>query len=409
MSAETWLSLIVGIVLFNFILTQLLDWLNLKAWRPEVPEMVSDYFTLEKLQKAHDYDLENKRLSFLSSSLSIIVTLSLLYFGGFGWLSDWAFSHVWNPIWSALLFFGVLFFGSSLLGIPFQLYRTFKIEEKYGFNKTTMGLFWIDLIKKYVLTIVIIGPLVASLIWIYLETQEYFWLYAWFVVAGFLMLTMMFYASLILPLFNKLTPLRTGELREKIEAFCQRENFPLDELFIMDASKRSAKGNAFFSGLGKKKRIVLFDTIVQKHPTDELVAILAHEIGHFKKKHTRTMTFLALTQTFIMFYLLSLVIKDEALSLALGGSKTSFVLGVIGFSFLYSPLSLGLGLLINALSRKNEFEADAFAKEKTSAEPMKEALKRLSAENLSNLYPHPLYVKAYHSHPPLLERLKALG
>jgi STE24 endopeptidase len=282
------------------------------------------------------------------------------------------------------------------------------IEEKFGFNKTTPRTFVLDKLKGYLLGIIIGGGLLGLIIFIYRETGNNFWWMAWLAVAAFMMFATMFYASIILPLFNKLTPMPEGELRTAIENYCKKVNFKLNNLFVMDGSKRSSKANAFFSGLGPKKKIVLFDTLIEKHTTDELVAVLAHEIGHYKKKHTRTGLILGLAQSGLMLFILSLFLGNDELAKAMGASESSFHINALAFGILYSPLSEILGILGNILSRKHEYEADEYAKTTFSGNALAEALKKLSVDNLSNLTPHPAYVFVHYSHPTLLQRLKAL-
>ncbi|MBN4062508.1 M48 family metallopeptidase, partial [Bacteroidales bacterium AH-315-I05] len=276
------------------------------------------------------------------------------------------------------------------------------------FNRTTVKTYIFDKIKSAILGAIIGGGLFSLFVWFYETAGEYFWLYAWALVTVFMLFMAMFYSSLIVPLFNKLTPLEEGGLRTEIEDYCKKVGFKLNNLFVIDGSKRSTKANAFFSGLGPKKKIVLYDTLIEKHTNDELLAVLAHEVGHYKKKHTRTSIFISVLQTGLTLYLLSLMINLPQFSIALGAEKQSFHIGIIVFGMLYSPLSMILGLGMNILSRKNEFEADAYAKETYKGEPLRTALKKLSVDNLSNLTPHAAYVFFHYSHPPLLKRLKAL-
>ncbi len=334
--------------------------------------------------------------------------LAMLLFGGFAWLDEHVRMYTSNPIWMAIIFFGVLGIASDIIGTPFSLYHTFVIEEKFGFNKTTIKTFILDKIKGYLLAAIIGGGLLAFIVWIYGITGKYFWLYAWGVMAVFMMFATMFYASIILPLFNKFTPLPEGELRSAIEAYCSKVGFKLNNLFVMDGSKRSSKANAFFSGLGSSKKIVLYDTLINNHTTDELVAVLAHEIGHYKKKHTRTGLIVGFFQTGLMLFILSLFLGNPALAEALGAKQSSFHLNILVFGMLYSPLSEILGILMNMLSRKHEYEADNFAKTTFNGEALASALKKLSVNNLSNLKPHPAYAFVHYSHPTLLERLAEL-
>ncbi|MDD4755943.1 MAG: M48 family metallopeptidase, partial [Prolixibacteraceae bacterium] len=291
---------------------------------------------------------------------------------------------------------------------PFSLYDIFVIEEKYGFNKTNLKTFILDKIKGWLLGAIIGGGLMAFIIFIYQKTQSMFWIYAWLTISAFSIFMAMFYSNLIVPLFNKQTPLEEGELRNSISRFANSVGFKLDNIYVINGSKRSSKANAYFTGLGAKKRVVLYDTLIEEMETDEIVAVLAHEIGHYKKKHVLHGIFISLLQSGIMLFLFSLLIDSPLLSKALGVEKPNFHIGMISFGILYSPVSFVLGILINMLSRKNEFQADAFAAENYDPTALSSALKKLSGRNLSNLTPHPLYVFFNYSHPPLLERLKKL-
>jgi STE24 endopeptidase len=310
---------------------------------------------------------------------------------------------------SNLFFFGILFIVSDILSTPFSVYNTFVIEEKYGFNKSTVKLFVMDKLKGYVLAIIIGGLVISLLLFLIQQLDTSFWWIFWIIISVLIVCMNMFYTSLLLPLFNKLTPLGEGELKNAIQAYCRKENFPVDNIYIMDGSKRSNKANAFFSGFGKKKKIVLFDTLVDQHSIPELIAILAHEAGHFKKKHIIQMMVLSVFQIGVYLFLLSLLIKNENLSIALGATGNSIALNLIGFGLLFSPLSSLTGILVNLLSRKNEYEADAFAAQTSSAADLGVALKNLSKKNLSNLTPHPAYVFLNYSHPPVTQRLDAMG
>lgn len=297
---------------------------------------------------------------------------------------------------------------SDILTLPFQLYSTFVIEEKYGFNKTTIKTFFSDKLKGYFLAVLIGAPLLALLIFLVQSVGPSFWIWFSLIAAVFILFMNMFYTTLILPLFNKLTPLPDSELKTAIREFAKKVSFPLDNIFVIDGSKRSSKANAFFSGIGRKKKIVLYDTLLQKHSTEELVAVLAHEVGHFKKKHIVWGFVLSITQVVLTLFILSLMVYSEELSFALGGSQLSLHLNLVAFTILYAPISGMTGLFMSLYSRKNEFEADAYAAETYSGPALARALKTLSVDSLSNLYPHPWYVFFHYSHPPLLKRLEAI-
>jgi STE24 endopeptidase len=402
-------TLIIAIVVLDFVVDKYLDYLNLKNWSPELPKEAEGIYDADKYRKSMEYYKVNHRFGLLTSSLSFIVLLVILFLGGFGWLDSNVHALTTHPVWSALLFFAILGIASDLLSTPFSIYHTFVIEERFGFNKTTVNTFILDKLKAYLLGAIIGGGLLALVVLIYQKTGNNFWWLAWLVMAAFMMFATMFYASIILPLFNKLTPLPQGELRIAIENYCSKVNFRLNNLFVMDGSKRSSKANAFFSGLGPKKKIVLFDTLIEKHTTDELVAILAHEIGHYKKKHTRTGLLLGLAQSGMMLFILSLFLGNDELAKAMGADQSSFQVNMLAFGILYSPMSEILGILGNMLSRRHEYEADSYARSTYNGNALATALKKLSVDNLSNLNPHPAYVFVHYSHPTLLQRLRALN
>lgn len=408
MSSTTILYIILGILSFDFILERVLDILNLKNWSPQLPKVLEGIYEEEKYFKSQEYQREKYRLSFFSSTLSFAGSFLMIYLGGFAWLDEYVRNYTEHPIALALLFFGIIMLASSVISLPFSYYSTFVIEEKYGFNRTTLKTFLLDLIKGGMLSVLLGGGILALLIWIYLQTTTNFWWMAWAVVAAFMVFMNMFYSSLIVPMFNKQTPLEEGELRDAIREFSQKVGFQLDNIFVMDGSKRSSKGNAYFSGLGAKKRIVLFDTLINELSTEEVVAVLAHEIGHYKKKHTLSGMIFSLLQTGFLFYLFSLFVGNPLLSEALGAEQVAFHLGLIAFGILFSPISTFIGLGMNLWSRKNEYEADEFAKENYSGQALGSGLIRLSVSALSNLTPHKAYVFFYYSHPTLLQRLKAI-
>lgn len=408
MTSSSILYIILGISIISYLFDQFLDYLNLKAQRKDIPSEIADFYDKEKYQKSLDYQADQQRFSFISSAFSFTLSLLMLLFGGFGWLDGILRPLIGNEILLALAFFGVIMIVSDILGIPFQWYSTFVIEEKYGFNKTTVKTFILDKLKGYVLGVVIGGVLLSVLLYLIHTMGPNFWIWFGVIAATFILVINMFYTSLFLPLFNKLTPLEDGALKTAIEAFAKKVNFPLGNIFVMDGSKRSAKANAFFSGIGKKKKIVLYDTLITNHTTEELVAVLAHEVGHFKKKHIIWSYLISIVQVFLVLFVLSLMIFNEDLSIALGGRVQAIHLNLIAFGILFSPISGITGLFMSLLSRKNEFEADAYAKETFDGNALANALKKLSVDSLSNLYPHPAYVFFHYSHPPLLQRLKAL-
>ncbi|MBU1013869.1 MAG: M48 family metallopeptidase [Bacteroidetes bacterium] len=408
MSAEVLFVIVLTVIIFDYLLEQFLDFLNARYWSDKLPDELKGIYDAEKYKKSQEYAKAKRKISTLLNTLSTLLIIGLFWWKGFVILDDYLRIITQNQILLGLLFFGIIGFLADILSIPFDLYNTFIIEEKFGFNKTTMRTYVIDKLKGWLLAAVLGGGLLALIIWIYLETTSLFWLFAWGLIGIFMIFMSMFYSNLIVPLFNKQVPLADGELRNAIEKFAVKAGFALDNIYVIDGSKRSSKANAYFSGFGPKKRIVLFDTLIQNHTVEELVAVLAHEIGHYKKKHTYLGLGISLVQTGFMFFILSLFIGNPLLSEALGSSNISFHIGVLVFAILYSPVSLVLGLLTNFLSRKHEFEADQFASEKYDADSLGNALKKLSVNNLNNLKPHPIYVFFYYSHPPLLQRLEAI-
>lgn len=405
---QTIFYIIVAIILFDYLLERFLDYLNGTRRSPELPKELEGIYEAEKYRKSQEYEKVKSRFSLFSSSLSLVAMLLILFLGGFGWLDNFVRGYTENPILMALMFFCILGLAADILSTPLSIYSTFVIEQKFGFNKTTPKTFLFDKIKGWLLAAIIGGGILALVAWIYESTGDWFWLIAWAVIGGFTIFMTMFYSNLIVPLFNKQEPLEDGSLRSKIEAFAQQVGFKLQNIFVMDGSKRSTKANAYFTGLGAKKRIVLFDTLINDHTDEELVSVLAHEIGHYKKKHTLTGTILSIAQMGIMLFILSLFLENPVLSGALGAKEISFHMSILAFGLLYGPISMVLGLIMNLISRKNEFAADRYAGENYSSKPLQDALKKLSVNHLSNLRPHPAYVFFYYSHPPLLQRLKAL-
>ncbi len=408
MTPEEWLYLIVGIVSVDYVVDQGLDYLNLRHSKTKLPEKLEGLYEADEYARSQQYQKAKAKFGFVTSAFSTLLTLLVLSLGLFGWLDAWLRDSIDDPILLSLSFFGVLFLLSDWVNIPFAYYATFVLEERFGFNKTTLKTFITDKLKGYLLIALIGGGLGYALLWIIRELGAQFWLYGLGLVSLFMLVMNLFYTSLILPLFNKLKPLEDGELKEQIVAYSNSVGFPLKNIFVIDGSKRSTKANAFFSGLGKQKKIVLYDTLIEKHTTEELVAVLAHEVGHYKKKHIVMSLLISVVQLAITFYVLSLFMFNENLSLALGGNQLAVHLNFIAFGLLYTPISRLTGLLMNALSRKNEYEADAFAASTYAAQPLMTALKKLSASSLSNLSPHPAYVFVHYSHPPLLQRLEAM-
>lgn len=405
---QTILFIILFLVVFSFAFDTILSWLNLKSQPADIPDSVAAFYDRNKYRKSQEYHKHRTKFSFITSGFSFLLSVAMLYFGWFGLIDELLRPYIQNEILLALAFFGVLMLASDMLTLPFQWYSTFVIEEKYGFNKTTVKTFVTDKLKGYLIGVILGGGLLSLLIYLIKTVGPDFWILFSVLAAIFILLVNMFYTSVFLPLFNKLTPLPDGELKTAIEAFSKKINFPLDNIFVIDGSKRSNKANAFFSGIGRKKKIVLYDTLIANHTTDELVAVLAHEVGHYKKKHIIWGYFLSVIQVVFTLFILSLMVQSENVSLAMGGSQPAIHLNLLAFGILFSPISGLTGLFMSMYSRKNEYEADAYAKETFSGAALADALKKLSVDNLSDLYPHPLYVFFHYSHPPLLKRLAVI-
>jgi STE24 endopeptidase len=401
--------IIIGLLVADFIFERWLEFLNSTRWSDQLPEEVKGIYDAEKYSQQQAYEKVNFRFSLITSSFSFLVMLLMFLLSGFAWVNSIALSVSANPIWVALIFFGILMLVSDLINTPFSVYDTFVIEQKFGFNKTTPKTFVLDKLKGYLIGAFIGGGLLALIIYIYQLTTTSFWIYAWLVISGFSVFMVLFYSNLIVPLFNKQTPLPEGELKSAIKEFSSTVGFRLDNIYVIDGSKRSTKANAYFTGFGAKKRIVLYDTLINDLSTKELVAVLAHEIGHYKKHHVLWSLLLGILQTGIVLFIFSLFVGSPELSGALGVENPSFHIGLIAFGILYSPISMFTGLAMNIFSRKNEYEADAFAAQYWEGEELASALKKLSVKNLSNLIPHPAYVFFHYSHPTLLQRLKALN
>jgi STE24 endopeptidase len=400
--------LIIIIPVTGFIIERVLEYLNTTMWSDHLPERLNGICDEEEYSKSQHYDRDNKKLSFWSSSFNLAVIIAMIVAGGFAFTDSLVRGATQNMIIIALFFFALIGLASDLINIPFSYYDTFVIEKKYGFNKMSIRTFITDHLKSWLLALVVGGPVLGLITWFYYKAGHNFWLYAWALITLFTVFMNFFYSELIVPIFNKQTPLEPGSLRDRIEEFASKTGFRLRNIYVIDGSKRSTKSNAYFSGFGSKKRIVLYDTLLKEMTEGEIVAVLAHEIGHYKKKHVILSLFLSFILTGLMLFLFSVVVDNPLLSQALGSDKQGFHLGLIVFGILYSPLSLLIGLIANSISRKNEFAADRFAKENGQAEMLTSALKKLSVKNLSNMMPHPVYVFFHFSHPPLLSRLEEL-
>ena len=403
------LEALVLIVLATFVLESILDELNQRSAQNAPDPLVAHLYDAKERDRSISYGRERNQLGLLMGAVTTVAMILALAFGWFADLDAFISERVDNSILVSLFFIGALGFISWILSLPFAIRSTFVIEAKYGFNKSTPKTFILDTVKGTVVGVLIGGALLGAVIWLYERFTDRFWLYAWLLVAGFSIFMFMFGTKLILPLFNKLTPLEDGELKSDIAKYCQSQGYALGNLFVMDGSKRSTKANAFFSGMGKSKTIVLFDTLIEKLSREEIVAVLAHEIGHYKRKHTLAMFIASNLQSLAIFALLGWALQYDELSRALGAQEGKFHLSALTFFLLLTPLQLLLGLLNNSLSRRNEFDADDFAALTYKREPMRSALSKISTDSLANLTPHPLYVAFNYTHPPLVERLKNVG
>ena len=408
MTAQTLFYIIIAILTVNFIIDKILDALNARHFKDPIPSELDDVFDEEAYQKSMNYKLANYKFGIWSSLFSFVLTIGFLWFNGFEWVDQLARNYSSHPIIVALLFFGIIMIASDVLSTPFSYYKTFVIEEQFGFNKTSKATFIKDKIKGLVMLVVIGGSILALIVWIYQLTQERFWIYAWIVITLFTVFMNMFYAKLIVPIFNKQTPLENGNLRDKISNYAASVGFNLNHIFVIDGSKRSTKANAYFSGFGKEKRVTLYDTLINDLDEEEIVAVLAHEVGHYKKQHIIVNLAISVLLTGLTLYLLSIFISNPLLSNAIGVSTPSFHAGLIAFGLLYSPISEITGLIMNYLSRKFEYQADNYAKSTYKAAPLISGLKKLSKSSLSNLTPHPAYVFMHYSHPTLLQRITQL-
>lgn len=400
--------IIIWLYVFEFLFSKTLSYLNTLNWSNQLPEELKDIYDAKKYEKSMDYEKTKYKFWNFSWMISFLFMLIILIFWWFWYLYDLVANFSNNEIFTTLYFFWIILVAQTIFSIPFSYYYTFVIEEKFWFNKSTKKLFLVDIIKWFLLSVILWWLILSLITWIYTKTENNFWLYTWLLITGFSIFMMMFYSSLIVPLFNKQTPLEDWELRTAIEDFSNKVWFKLDNIFVIDWSKRSSKANAYFSGFWPKKRIVLYDTLINDLSIEELVAVLAHEIGHYKRKHTFQMLAFSIVQTWIMFYILWLALKMTDISVAMWGQEKSFALWIIAFWILFTPISMIFWLFWNILSRRNEYQADEFAGINYNPTDLKNALIKLSRNNLSNLRPHPAYEFFNYSHPTVLKRIKAL-
>ena len=408
MTAQTLFYIIIGIIIVNFTKDKILDAINAKHYNDPIPEELEDVYDQDEYKKSQNYKAVNYKFGIWTSLFSFVLTLSFLLLDGFEYVDTIARSYSENPIIIALIFFGIIMIASDIITTPFGYYKTFVIEEKFGFNKTTKKTFVLDKLKGLLMTVFLGGGIIALIVWFYQITGNEFWLYAWGIVTVFTVFMNMFYSKLIVPLFNKQTPLEEGDLRNKISEYAESVGFNLEKIFVIDGSKRSTKANAYFSGFGSEKRVTLYDTLVNDLEDEEIVAVLAHEVGHYKKKHIIFNLVTSILLTGLTLYILSIFISNPLLSNAIGVEIPSFHVGLIAFGLLYSPISELTGLIMNYVSRVFEYQADDYAKNTYKAKPLITSLKKLSKNSLSNLTPHKAYVFMHYSHPTLLDRVRNL-
>ena len=406
---QTYYFIIIGALIVEYLLSTISSVLNMNSITSTIPDGFQEFYDDKKYSKSQEYLKDKTKLGLYSSTFSLILTLIVIHFGLFGFLDEFVRSNSTHYIISGLLFFGILFLINDILNIPFSLYSTFVVEEKYGFNKTSIHTYIADKCKGYGLTIVFGSAIMVPVFYFFNTFQDNGWWIAWALITAFMIAVQPLFVHVIAPMFNKFTPLEEGELKVAIEDFASKVNFPIGRIDVMDGSKRSAHSNAYFSGFGKSRRIALFDTLLDKHSTEEIVSVVAHEIGHYKKKHIITGTVLGVIETGIMLFIFNLFMNDSDLFAVFSVDTVSIYCGLVFFSMLYSPISMVTSIFTTAMSRKNEFEADAYALETTQKpEPLISMLKGLSASNLSHLTPHPLMVFLSYSHPPVVDRIAAV-
>lgn len=401
-------AVILAIFVIDFCFSRTLSLLNMHNAGAPVPDILADIYNKDRYAFQQRYLRTNAKFGWIIVTFRFVLILALLLCDGFAWLDALVRSWTTCELLVSLLFFGILFVANNLLILPFQIYIIFVIETKFGFNRTTVKTFVFDKLKNLLIKLLIGGVLFTAIILIYEQIPDYFWLVAWAVVSAFSLFMSLFYSELIVPLFNKQTPLEAGELRDAIEQFAHKANFGLKDIYVIDSSKRSTKANAYFTGWGHKKRIVLYDTLIKQLTTDEIVAVLAHEIGHNKRHHVPKNIALSLSINLLLFILLGWMLGNDALAQALGCQHASFHINLMAFLLLYTPVNTLLGLASNVLSRKHEYQADAFVKQNGYAPQLIAALKKIAAHALNNLTPHPWYVFVHYSHPTLYQRITAL-
>lgn len=406
---NVYLVVILGILISDYLLGLGVENLNLRAAVPQLPQEFKGVYDAGKYQQAQSYLKENTRLGIINDTVFILIIIPFILCAGFNYVDIAARGFNLGPIMTGLIFAAVLVFASQLFSIPFSVYRTFVIEEKYGFNRTTPKTFILDILKGWLLTIIIGGAALAGVLWFFIKAGGWAWVYCWGALSLFQLFLVFIAPVVIMPLFNKFVPLDDGELKTAIENYARRQDFKLKGVFKMDGSKRSTKTNAFFTGFGRNRRIVLWDTLIRKHTVDELVSVLAHEMGHYKRKHIQKHIAVSLFNTGLMFFIFSFFINNPGLFAAFSMENISIYAGLFFCGFLYTPINMAVGVAGNILSRQYEYESDAYAVAAyRQPAAMISALKKLSVDNLSNLTPHPLKVFLQYSHPPVLKRIEKI-
>ncbi len=403
--------LILTALVVNTALSLLADILNLTSLSPVLPKAFDGWYEPSEYARSQSYLRVNTRFGWVVSLFDLSVLLIFWFGGGFAWLDEWVRGFGYATLPSGLFYIGVLVALKTVLDLPFGLFATFVIEARFGFNKTTWQTWLLDKLKALLLGLLIGVPLLTVVLLFFMHAGGNAWWYCWLVTVGVMLLMHYVAPTWIMPLFNRFNPLPEGELRTAITTYAESIGFRLDNIFVMDGSKRSSKANAFFTGFGKYRRIVLYDTLIEKHSVGELVAVLAHEMGHFKQRHILKMMLIGIAQAGVMFYVLSLFISYPGLFHAFYVQDVSVYVGLVLFGLLYAPLDMVMGIIVQQLSRRHEYEADRFAVDTgpNRGRALATALKRLSVDSLANLQPHPFFVFLNYSHPPVLERIRAIG
>lgn len=406
---NVYLVIILTALIGEFALRSIARHLNLKALNPKLPDEFEGFYDGDKYRQSQEYTRAGAKFAYVSSTFDLCLILAFILVGGFNVVDEFVRGLDLPPIVAGLIFLAILYFARDIISIPFSLYSDFVIEERFGFNKMTVKTFVLDYIKTYALAVILGVPLLGGVLYFFEKAGGLAWIYAWGLISCFIIIAPPLFTSLIAPMFNKFTPLAEGELKDAIQEYTAKVRFPLAEISVMDGSKRSTHSNAYLSGFGAKKRIALFDTLIEKHPVGELVSVIAHEVGHHKKKHVLKGTILSILHSGLLLFLLSRFVENRALFDAFQMEGISVYAGIVFFSILYTPIELALSIGLNYMSRRHEYEADAFAAETiASPEPLISGLKNLSVSNLGNLTPHPLTVFLNYSHPPVLQRIAAL-